>query len=213
MQENYADPKRSEHLVRSLRAKVQRRLSSISTPVMSGEDIEQELWIAWCKARDSFDPDRGIPFGAYVWRGMMQHINRQIERHISRFKGQTFALSINAGRLSDDGEMNEGIPIPDKDIGQEEKSIRRSCYRRAIKKLSPDARTFVRILDEQPPEILQEVMLATDKEEHAKNIGAPFVNPRRITSKMVFDLMGLDRSERRGILKEVKEMGVNLSNE
>ncbi|MDE4297054.1 sigma factor [Phaeobacter gallaeciensis] len=210
----FIDMKESERMIRALAGRVMRRLRAIPQSVMSFDDVEQELWIAWCKARDRFEPSRGIPWQAYVQRGMKQHINRVIEAQIERFEGQTFAVSLDS-KASSFGDTEDGptigeiiasdAPLPSDEAEWE------SNYNKAISVMSDRAKIFVSLLREQPPELLNEVLVAQDKAEHAAKLGAPYNAPRRITSAMVFDLMGAPRTERTKITREVEQLGARLS--
>ncbi len=204
------DMKACERMVRSLSYRAMRRIPRAS--FLSREDLEQELWCALCKARDAFNPALGIPFGAYAYRGMLQHLNRYIEKHIWRFAEGTMALSLDAEMTTEDGStatLGEAIasdaPPVIKGITEE------SNYKMALSRLSPRAQKFVAILHEQPEAIIREVMLGEDKLEHAKKIGAPYLPPKRITASLVFDLLGAGTTERRKILTEVEDMGMRMS--
>lgn len=199
-------------MVHALAHRVRRRLATIPQAILSYDDIVQELWIAWCKARDRFEPSRGIPWPAYLQRGMKQHINRVVDVHIERFEGQTFALSFDAsasGGFDMDCALRDIVPNKDplaSDIVEAE-----SNYDMAMAIMSDQARVFVSLLKEQPPQLLNEVLMAQDKAEHAATVGATYNAPQRITATMVFDLMGLTRTERSKVTKEVEKMGTRLS--
>lgn len=205
------DFEKSRRQVRRLAYRVMRRLSSINAPIISQSDIEQELWVGWCKARDVFDPERGVPFAAFAQRGMKQHINRYIERHIERFEGQTFALSLDANCFENGEDTTLGEAIASDNPEPHKISEQLSSFRASYRRMSPKAQTFVRILNDQPQELLQEILMAQDKAEHASKLGAPYVQQRRITSKMVFDLMGLSRTERVKIMAEVESIAERAS--
>ncbi len=211
---DYKDHKEDERMIFALTHRVVRRLQTLPQVVMSKEDIEQELWVAWCKARDAFEPSRGIPWAAYLQRGMKQHINRVVDVQIERFEGQTFALSLNqsvnpTGGYDREDSLEDVIP-GDTPLPCEE-AERESNYRMALTVLSSRAKIFVTILKDQPEDLLQEVLIAQDKAEHANKLGAPYNAPRRITTAMVFDLMGAPRSERTKITREVEQLGIRMS--
>jgi DNA-directed RNA polymerase sigma subunit (sigma70/sigma32) len=207
---DFIDPKESERMIFALAHRVKRRLQSLPQSIMSYEDIEQELWIAWCKARDAFEPSRGIPWAAYLQRGMRQHINRVVEKNIERFEGQTFALSLDES-FGEDGDTTLGEIIPAADPLPCNVVEGKSNYEKAMSVMSGRAKVFVLLLNEQPKVILDEVLMAQDKAEHAVKLGAPFNAPRRITAMMVFDLMGASRPERARITREVEKIGMRLS--
>jgi DNA-directed RNA polymerase specialized sigma subunit len=175
---------------------------------MSKEDIEQELWVAWCKARDSYSSDYGVPFAAYLSRGMKLHINRVVEVQIERFKEQTFALELDRPMDSADGEGGTLMDvIPSDTVGADEYVERNDTFQRAIETLSDRARIVVTLLNDQPQELLGEALLSQKKAEFSRTLGAPFLPTMRITTSMVFDLIGANRSERRKIMLEIKSLG------
>lgn len=207
MEINHKD---SERMVHAFAARVNRRLAALPKVMMSHEDVVQELWIAWCKARDRFDPSRGIPWPAYLHNGMRLHINRMIETHISRLGAKAFAFSLDS---TIEGTENATLAeiIPSDDILPEYRIEERSNYREAMRLMSDPAKMFVSILNDQPQELLNEVLVAQDKAEYAAKIGAPFNAPLRITAHMVFNLMGVSQIERTRIRKEVSEIGMRIS--
>jgi DNA-directed RNA polymerase specialized sigma24 family protein len=206
----YFDMAQSERMIRSLANKVVNRLATIPQKVFSREDIEQELWIAWCKARDKYEPGRGVPWQAFLQRGMKNHINREIEKHVERFEGQTFALSLDM-QAGEDNESTLSEVIPSPDPMPHERTERASNYAMAMELLSDRAKVYVSLLHDQPPELLHELSMMHDKAEQAVKVGAPFNVSRHITSRMIFDLMGAERNERSKIKKEVETMGMRMS--
>lgn len=201
-----------ERMIFALAHRVVRRLSAIPQVILSYQDIEQELWVGWCIARDRFSHSRGIPWPAYMQRGVKQHINRVIEKQLERFPEQTFALSLDKDMLDEEGTSLSNI-IPSSDPTPDVIAERNSNFDHAKSVLSERASIFVSLLSEQPPELLQEVLIAQDKAKHAEALGAPYKAPKRIVANMVFDLMGASRSERTKIIKEVEQIGERISSE
>lgn len=210
MNVEYLDHEASAKIVRAFAARVRRRLRSLPRAVMGNEDVEQELWEAWCIARDNYKPDMGIPWAAYLRRGMMNHINSRIDRHIGRFPEAAFALSLDASVGDEEGQtLAEVIPsdIPDASAAVEE----RSNYEAAKAILSPDAAMFLKILYEQPDELLQEVQKADDKKEMADQLNLPFAVSRRVTRSVIFDVMGISGRRKNEVIKEIQSLEVELA--
>lgn len=203
------DMAESTRIISQLSRRVLRRLPASS--VLSLEDIQQEMWIAWCAAREAFDATRGVPFGAFLYRGLINHINRYVHHNVWRFPEQTFALSLDFQYSGENSEGTLGDVIASDAEAPEIIVERQSCYQAALKRLSQRARVFVILLHEQPRALVREVMLAADKAEHAKKIGAPFAQPKRITASLVFDLMGAPALERKKIVAEVAKVGAKIS--
>lgn len=208
--ESEFDLTQSEKVINRFAFRVQRRIRTLPQGVMSLDDIKQELWIAWCKARDNFEPSRGIPFEPYLRRGMINHINSVIKTQIEKFPEQTFALSLDAKVGDEDMTLMDVIPSSEKTAESFAEEL--SNWNKGISVLSPRAKLFVSILESQPEELLQECLLGGHKKAQAVKVGAPYVNQIRITSQMVFDLMGASTSERRKIVMEVERVGAKLSN-
>lgn len=206
----YRNPKDSEKQVKFFAIRVLRRMHSLGAKSATLDDIEQELWIAWCKACKGFDETGGASFKTYFDTGMKRHINRYVEKTAERFYEQTVAISLDA-KLGDDADMSLGDIVSDNAASALDKIDAESCYAMAIKKLSPRAKMFVLFLKEQPRELLNEVFLAEEKSLHAKSMGLNFTTPHSLTTGMIFDFMGVQRTERADILKEVRRVGAYVS--
>jgi DNA-directed RNA polymerase specialized sigma24 family protein len=209
------DPKASVKTIRSFAFKVLKRLHALGAKSQTIDDAEQELWIAWCKARDNFNPELGVTFNTYLHSVMRNHINRHIVLNFERFHEQTVALSLDlevGGESSGEGANMElhdvladtATPVAELVEGQ-------SVFAYACNRLSPRARSFVTVLNEQPQELLDEVLRLNEKSTHAQSLGVAYAQPRRLTSAMVFDLMQASRVERTTILAEITQLGDILS--
>lgn len=212
---NYRDMNESKKVIGAFAHQVLRRLHGLGARSHSIEDVEQELWIAWCAACESFDPSRGVKFTSYLTNGMRMHINRYVERHFERFHEQTTALSLD---YSDNGDgEGEGECPSFSDIvadGAETADIivdRERNFAYAMQRLSPRAQQFLTFLKEQPVEILEEVRRLEQKAEHAKKAGLNYATPHRLAAYIVFDFMGASRFERKQILDEVTTLGEAIS--
>lgn len=206
------DYKTSERQINRFTNRVVRRLQSISQAILGKQDIEQELWVAWCKARDSYDCESGVPWQAYLQRGMMNHINRVVEKNLERFSGQTFAFSLEAPMSNEEGDgQSLSDIVPSDDMLPSEQIERESNFEYALSVLSDQAKTFVSILKEPPVEVLNEVQMGKDKAEFASKIGAPYATPHHLSSAMIFDLMGANRTQRTKIKKELVDIGIRMS--
>ena len=205
---DYRDPKESAKAVSAFAGRVMRRLAKTDVST-SREDVEQELWIAWCVACQNYDPASGVPFLAYLRNGMRLHVNRWVEKHFERRQQELFALSFDMkGEGSEDdtecGTLNDIIPsaAPAPDAAIEH----RSAVSWAMSRLSPRAQMFVSILESQPVELLDEIHKIESRVEYARERGIPAYFSHRLTAAMVFDLMGADRVERVRINKELGQL-------
>lgn len=201
---DYDDPKSVERLLHKFCNQVMRRLHAAAIATFQREDIMQELWIAWVIARKSYDPATNVPFIAYLSRGMRNHINRFIEKHAERFSEQTYAYSLENKPTSGDDDSNhtfsETVPSAFGNTVDVEDNI---AWEQAISMMSPQAQIFARILKDTPPEICEQVIHLREKSKHGLSMGFASSEPMRVTSRMVFDLLGCTVSQRRAIIVEV----------
>ncbi|PZR92069.1 MAG: hypothetical protein DI537_14685 [Stutzerimonas stutzeri] len=207
----YRDMKRSEAQVRAFARKVLRRIHALGGRSHTIEDVEQELWLAWCKCRESFNPEAGAAFSTYLFTGMRLHINRYIHDQFERFHDQTIAMSLDAEAQGDSEGASFSEIVPDQRDGQDIELERSDNFAFAMSKLSPRARQFLTFINDQPQELLDEVKRLEAKSEYARSRGVACAVPRRLASSIVLDLMGCSRAERAKILAEVHEMGERLS--
>lgn len=207
MSENYRDPKASEARIRAFARRVLRRVHALGAKTATLDDIEQELWVAWCKAVEAYDPKGGASFQTFLYRGMQNHINRYVEQQYERFHEQTVALALDAAP-SDDVEGGSLIDIiPDESVNFDSELENEDAFQFAIQKLSERARIFVQLLKDQPTELVKEFQKLHIRGEYARKIGVPVITPQRMTAYIIFDFMGASRHERTQILAEVEELG------
>ncbi|MGV1754795.1 sigma factor [Agrobacterium sp. CG674] len=211
----YRDPKDSEKAISKFSSKVLRRLHQLGARSHSIDDVKQELWIAWCKACESYDPAAGAQFSTYLHLGMQRHINRYIEKNFERFYDGTIALSLDGTETGEDmgGVGTLADVVADPNARQDTEVEQESCFAYALTRLSPRAKQFITILKEQPKDLIEEVRRLEDKAEYAKERGITFATAHRITTPMVFDFMGASRTERKQIMDEVTQIGELISNQ
>lgn len=204
------DPKASERTINSFAYKVLQRVHALGARSVQRDDVIQELWCAWCKARDCFNPEAGASFNTFLHRVMRQHVNKWIEKDFERFHDQTTALSLDAQNGEEGGATLVDI-VPGHDIAVEDQMIASSNYEYAQMHLSNRAGVFLKIMAEQPQALLEQVRLLEHKAEHAKRTNIPYAQSSGITSSMIFDLMDAGSYERTQLLREVHSMAGKLS--
>lgn len=206
------DLKASEGQVSSFAYKVLQRLHALGAKSHTLDDVKQELWIAWCLARDTYSEEGGASFRTYLHTGMQRHINRYIEKNFERFHGFTTAISLDAPASRDeDNGITVGEVVPCSAVGAEELYMQRRNLELAKSMVSPRARIFLTILNDQPPELMAEVLLLVKKAEYGRGINMGYAQPVRLTAAMIFDLMNAGRMERTRILSEVTKIGDRIS--
>lgn len=203
---DHHDPRQVERFVRQFAGKALRRAHALGARSESLEDIEQELWCAWCRARDKFDPDRGVSFTTYLHRAMQMHVNRYIFVQYERLHGQTNALSLNApADEEDDGPLSEVI-ADENAADPAEQALRGRMAEHIKARMTPRTRTFIEILADPPDELVSQLSDLEKKREHAKSMNLPYAPQRGVSQSLVFDLMGLGRTARAAVLREIKEV-------
>ncbi|MBX4911399.1 hypothetical protein HJA82_29235 [Rhizobium bangladeshense] len=199
------DYKDSVDLIRRLSWSIARKLHGNGVTSMSHDDVEQELWIVWCRARDTFDPTLGVPFRAYFLKGV-ELTRREISRKTFKRIGEERAQRLDAPVGGEDGNdmlvdlMPSNDPLPD---AQADETTHLTW---ALSKLSARAALFLKLLYEQPPELLEQMRLLKARAEYAKSIGAQNILISQITTSFVFRLMDADRPERTKILAELRKL-------
>jgi hypothetical protein len=197
----------SAKAIKAFAFRVEKRLRSAGDHVTTRDDIEQELWIAWCLARDAYNAESGVPFMAYLRNGMRLHINRWVEKHVDRRHDEVCGLRLDKTSDAANGETDELYDVIASDEELPDVQIERKCQMAFILgKLSPRAQAFVTLLETQPPELLAEVRRVEQRVEFARQRGIATHFCYRLTAAMVFDLMGADRAERRKINSELSRL-------
>ncbi|QIG69115.1 RNA polymerase sigma-70 factor protein [Rhizobium phage RHph_N1_15] len=197
--------KDSVDLIRRLSWSIARKLHGSGATSMSQEDVEQELWIVWCRARDTFDPELGVPFRAYLIEGIRRSklaINRKMFKRIGEERAQRLDAPVGgedeSTALVDLMPSNE--PLPD---AQADEATHIAW---ALSKLSARTALFLKLLYEQPPELLEQMRLLKARADYADQIGAKNILISHITTSFVFRLMDADRPERTKILAELRKL-------
>lgn len=200
----------SQKDIRSFTFRVGRRIAAAGGPSHLVEDVTQELWLAWCLARDNWCEDGEASFRTYLMNGMRLHINRWADVNLSRRHAELVALSLDAenGDEGDGATLHEVLmsedPTPDFII------TRASSFIYATDNMSPRTRQFVQLLAEQPEELVRELNCLRAKKKYAAAKGQTMPLANRITCSLVFQLMGADRSERTQILGEIERVSSKM---
>lgn len=208
------DHRECEKLVNSIAGRVYRRLRAAGGRVVSIEDIRQEAWVAVCVAWNKYDASLGVPFAPYAYRGAMLHLNRWIEKDFERFSGYNFALSLDQPPegAHDDIDALGAVIADENAVDPAQAAERKSSFALALRRLSPRARTFVRILNDQPDFLMTELQKSRAKLEQARQLGVPYSPSNRLTSLIVFEIMGIfDRHVRARIIEEINRVGDKIS--
>jgi DNA-directed RNA polymerase specialized sigma24 family protein len=190
-------------LLKKFAGQVTKRLMAMGSTTKY-DDVLSECCIAWCMARDSWESERGVPFVAFLVRGMRNHVNQFANKEIFHHNGSHLDLDAP----SDGFEDSEGHEfIADRDAEDPEDTVILADRReKALKRLSPRARQFVELL-ESPPKCLVEIVSAmAARREFAieRGISSP-ATPRRVLPGLIFRFMGASRVEQTRISKEIED--------
>ncbi|SER28857.1 DNA-directed RNA polymerase specialized sigma subunit, sigma24 family [Faunimonas pinastri] len=194
----------SQPLIRGFARKVLQRVHAAGARGVEFEDIVQELSIAWCLARDAWKAEYNVPFGAFLTRGMKNHINRFLADAIGDSHMTAISLDKNLGEDGEGASLHsvfpDAAPLP------EQSAIERDSLARVLRRLSPRARQFVELLENPPPELFAEIQAIKAKSEYARSRGINTYAPNQLTAGLIFDLMGANRVERQAIYHEVRSI-------
>lgn len=194
----------STKLVERFAGKVFRRCRAAGAKSIQLADITQELWIAWCKARDTFDPSQGVPFGAYLQRGMMNHINRYAGFEIEQSNSAPYSLDQPVG-----GEENAtlGMFIEDRNtVAADDAVFNRQAVDLVLKKASPVTRRLLEFLLEPPEEMIQEFEALKARSKFARERGFYGSEARSVRISFVADFMGLDTAQKQEVMQELAHL-------
>lgn len=196
-----------EKLLRHFAWRVLRRLHAAGAASVQIDDVFQELVVAWCKARDSFDPGLQVPFTPYLRRGMMDHINRWVSRELRQTGIVAFSLDETSNDAEEDGTRHAIIADPNatsaEDMVLEIEKIALARKRIETKKringelVPPELLQFFDLLVSPPPVLYEMQKGMRARSDYARSRGLiPMPVPRRITVSMIFDLLGLSSTQR-----------------
>lgn len=192
--------------IRSMSWKVYREARRAGATSLERADIEQELWIAYCKARDSFNPEYGVPFGAYLTNGLKKFAAGMMRNQVYNRIAEEWAVSMSNHSDDDDGpSIGDRLPSPDPTPDRLVEAT--NIMEWAESRLSERARLFLQILHEPPQALLEEIKIAEARSDYARSLGVTHMHYSAVTTAAVFKVMDADRRERGHILKEVRAIG------
>lgn len=211
--EDYEEHRR---LIRYVASKVLRRVHAAGAKTVMLEDVIGELNIAWVIARQTFNQEQhpGVPFVAYLRRGMFMHINRWVEMELRVYKIAPFDMDRHIGGESyDNVQTDEALQrdaadqVPD----AEDLLIEQETRQRFYANLSPITRQFVEILENPPIELLEGVEALQARSVFARSRGINSTAPKTVSPQVVFDFMGYTRPERTQVYEEIRAATTKVS--
>jgi hypothetical protein len=181
------------------------QLSGSGVHSMTRDDVEQELWIVWCMARDKYDPSLGVPFEAFLINGIKMHIRSSIKRKAFKRAAEEWGKSLDAPVSKDEGGATVGETIAE-DFSFMDDIEAEGQFQFIVSRLTERAATFVRLLRDQPQILIDALKALEERSNYAKELGVSNMLFRQVTTSMIFKLMGCDRPERTRILAEVRQV-------
>lgn len=208
-------PSPTEHkgLVKKMAGRVARRLKAAGARVIDADAIESELWLAWTMARNAFDPTRGVPFVAYFVRGAWTHINAWMRIQEREIANVGVSLDMPLGG-SADGDTLGTVIADERAVPVIEELLRAEHRARVYARLerrAPLAAAALGILENPPRALYAEVEALRERARWAKSRGK-FASPapRSVTLSVILDVMGLDRTQRNTVYRELKALAGHL---
>jgi DNA-directed RNA polymerase specialized sigma24 family protein len=189
-------------LLLKLAHQVHRRCFNAGASSVQFEDVFQEICIAWCKARDAWSPEHNVPFVAFLVRGARHHLNRWVGKEIMESNSR---LNLDATGSDDNDTEFHGLIADPKAEMPDEIIMRADRIREYDQILSQDALQFIRILESPPPQLFAILDATQARREYALSRGVPAApSQRKVSSALVFDLMGCDKTKRKQVFAELK---------
>lgn len=198
----------SRAMMERMARKVSRRLRAAGVSSVDIDDVRSELTIAWCLARDAYDPAGGAAFSTFLWRGMINHVKRWVEREI---RISSTALSLDADRSDDGDETTLHDAIAASDAGPHEIVEERQLRALAASELSADTQLFLDLLENPSDDLDEALEAARSRAEFARSRGLKAVAPTAVTAAMVFDLMGATRTQRHRSYAELRHLSEKVN--
>ena len=200
------DIRDSEKTINWFAYRVARRLAGLNQSAVI-DDIKQELAIAWCIARDTYDPECGASFKTYLTNGMRLHINRHIEKQYERRMTEVMALSLDMPTNSDEGSGTLGDVVPSADPAIDLAIEEQSIWNHVSERLSDKAKMFLSFVRERPDLLMDNVDKIRIRTEYARSRGISTFAFLTLNASVLFDFMDVSKSERKAILDEIRELG------
>jgi hypothetical protein len=178
-------------LINSIAHRVFRRVRAAGGRNLGREDITSELMVAYCVARDKYDPMTGVPFLAYLRTGLFRHINRVVEHELIEDLNTTVIEF-------------ETLAVSDKTVAPSDQTmIEQQFHQALLAGIDDRARLFLELLQSPPRELVEELAAVQSLAARSRERGYARSAPTTITAALVFDFMQADAAERGVINKQI----------
>lgn len=187
--------------------RVLRRVRSAGCHSLTQQDLMQEAAIAWLIAKERWNPELNVPFMTYLGRGVMQHLNRFVQKEIDERLMASFELDDTEEEVST--SRHEIVADPNARTGEDAAS-HNSVRAFVMRRLSPMARKFVELLESPPEWLYDEVKAIQARAEYGRKRGLCSSAPKGVTAALVMDVLGLPSLERGSIYRELRQVSLEV---
>jgi len=195
----------SEKQVRIFGRRVLNRMRAAGARTVQLEDILSELTVAWCQARDHWNSQAGVPFGAYLFRGMRNHINRWAQKEINVHNIAPYSMDAQHAQHDYEDDFHEVLTATDEPT-PEDKVVGKDQAERFLLALSPNARLYIDNLMNPPDWLVAELKAMQAKAKFGRARGLTSMAPQDVNSGFVMTALGFDRAQRKAVHDEVKAL-------
>jgi DNA-directed RNA polymerase specialized sigma24 family protein len=193
--------KQYEPLIGKLALQVYRRVQGAGLRGIDLDDVKQEIRITWYKAEQSWSPDKGANFQTFFRRAVYLNVNRWLDG----MAGDVGTVSLD-DQVGDDGETTRHEMIADDAVRIDTLYEERQVLERVLQLLKPEARMLLQLVVSPPPELFEGVTALQARAAHGRACGFGNTNaPSRPTLHMIADLLGLSRTVRQRVYREIED--------
>lgn len=209
----------SKSLLEYLAYKCSQRLYALGFHDTDKEDLYQDGCVIYSKAINSYNPDIGVPFNAYLRRAVLLEFNNDVQRRVEMRETLRVVDVVNEERQNavdaDFIEPDTSHPAFYGNIETvEDMAVRSDETRERIASLSPLAKVFVRELI-SPSEAVKRTLAAMQAQaDFAKTLNQNIHRPKEVNVKVIRKHYGVDRVQYGALKTEfLMKLGVTIGNE
>lgn len=176
--------------VEGFAAQAHRRLRAAGCSTLQIDDVRQECWIAWCKARDTWQEGGGASFRTYLNNGMALHLRRWMmnQKANARMSAMGENAIAAAEAQADETDFEDAI-------------LAREARAGVLRRMTPATRQVLALAVEPPAWLAAEVKAMHDKVRWCRSRG--FVTRERPLVSLVMEALGLTPVERKRVTAEM----------
>jgi DNA-directed RNA polymerase specialized sigma24 family protein len=193
----------SEKQIKAFGRRVLNRMRAAGAVSTQLEDVVGELRIAWCEARNRWNSQTGVPFGAYLYRGMRNHINRWAQNELDVHNIAPFSFNKEVFE-QDEVEFIDILKPNIEEPSIEDQLISRDEAKLFLDDLSDDTRKLVELLISPPEFLIEELKKMQARARYGRTRGLCSSSPKQLTISFIMDALGLSQGQRRAVSIELR---------